>query len=509
MNHHDIEIMKRWQKSPLEFIKDVWGLIPQPVKNDRRTQIEVLIQQGRLKEITKDYFEPFIKNTHITWQQWLIILAVERAIQRKGSNKISVVAGHGIGKSSALSFLILWFLLCFPDAQVPCTAPSSDLLHDVLWKELKIWLDRMPTDLSSLYEWTTGYLRIKQRPETWFARARTARKESPEALQGIHGEHVFICIEEASGVEEEIYRAGEGSLTGDNTLVLMISNGTRNMGYFYNSHHSFEHLYQTLQFNGEESPIVNQKFIDGIVEQYGRDSDEYVVRVKGGFPASEQMDETGWIPLITDRQILRVSDGLPFIGRRWLGIDPSGEGDDTTRWVLRDRFQARVVATENTSSDKSIAIKTYQLIKQFEIDPQDVVVGNFGVGADVRAELLLLDYKYDIRTVNEGDKASDTKVYANIRAEMAFRARTWLIRGGAVAGDELRRDITGYAYKHTIKDKKQLMDKPNLRKRIGRSPDRGDAFFMTFAYDESMDTHSNEVTNYPIQNRVEDIYSAL
>ena len=34
------------------------------------------------------------------------------------------------------------------------------------------------------------------------------------------------------------------------------------------------------------------------------------------------------------------------------------------------------------------------------------------------------------------------------------------------------------------------MDKPNLKKRIGRSPDRGDAFLMTFVYDDSMEAHS-------------------
>jgi len=487
----------------------MWGLTPQPVKPMFQPLVDKLVEEGQWHEFKKDFFDNFEKGKHVTWQQWLILLSVERAIAGKGQKKISVVSGHGIGKTATESWLILWYLFCHLNAQVPCTAPSSDLLHDVLWKELKVWIDRMPVAASAVYDWTTGYLRVKESPETWFARARTARKESPEALQGVHGENVFIPIEEASGIDEEIFRAGEGSLTGENTLVLMISNGTRNNGYFYNSHHDFKHLYQVLSFSGEDSPLVNDRFVTGIIDQYGKESDEYKVRVQGRFPASEQMDTQGWIPLITDKQVNQVSEGLPFIGRTWLGIDPSGEGDDTTRWVARDRFQARVVATEATSNDKGIARKTYELIKQMNISPQDVTVGNFGVGADVRAELLLLDHQCNIQTVNEGDQASDSEVYANVKAEMAFRARSWLIRGGALVGDELKRDVIGYAYKNTNKGKKQMMDKPNLKRRLGRSPDRGDAFFMTFAHDVSMDVFSNETPSYVQTPRQSDPYSAI
>lgn len=96
--------------------------------------------------------------------------------------RISIRAGHGIGKSTAFAWLIIWFLFSFYNAQVPCTAPTSDQMHDVLWKEVKKWLDIMPDDFSRLFDWSNGYIRIVESPETWFARAKTARKESPEAL---------------------------------------------------------------------------------------------------------------------------------------------------------------------------------------------------------------------------------------------------------------------------------------------------------------------------------------
>lgn len=490
MEEKDIQLINSFRKSPLKFIRAIWNLNPPRIKDNYKDIVELLVKHQKWSDIKPEYFEPFVKGEEITWQQWLFFLAVEKAINGEAPRKISIVSGHGTGKSVDLTWLIVWFLMCHPDAQVGATAPTSEQIHDVLWKEIAVWLDRMPSEIKNLFDWSAGYLRIKERPNTWFARARTARKEAPEAIAGLHGEYVMLDIDEASGVPDEIFRSAEGSLTGKNTLVVLTGNGTRNQGYFYDTHHNDKENWQILSFNSEDSPIVEDNFVQRMLSKYGRESDEYKVRVLGQFPSSEQMDVSGWIPLLTDNQVTQVSE-TPFMGRKWLGIDPSGEGDDTTRWVMRDRFMAKVIQTEITSNDKTIAKKTYEIIKRHELNPNDVTTGNFGVGADVRAELLLLDHKMDIRTINEGDKATDD-VYLNIRAEMCFRGRTWMIRGGAVVGDDLKRDMLAFKYKNNIKGVKQILDKPNLKQLLGRSPDRADAFFMTFAYDESLDMHSNE-----------------
>ena len=94
-------------------------------------------------------------------------------------------------------------------------------------------MDKMPAELAGLFEWQSGYIRVRERAETWFARARTARKEAPEAIAGLHGEWVMIVGDESSGIPDEIFRSAEGSMTGPNILVLLIGNGTRNEGYFY------------------------------------------------------------------------------------------------------------------------------------------------------------------------------------------------------------------------------------------------------------------------------------
>ena len=81
-------------------------------------------------------------------------------------------------------------------------------------------------------------------------------------------------------VPDEIFNASKGALTNPTVLFIMISNPTRLEGYFYDSHHRLKHMRKTLQFNSEESPIVDERFVAGIIEEHGIDSDEYRIRVK-------------------------------------------------------------------------------------------------------------------------------------------------------------------------------------------------------------------------------------
>ncbi len=486
----------------------MWKLTPQAVKKEHKEIVDIYIKNGQLHKVEKEHFETFNKGLEITWQQWLILKAVENALIY-GKNRISIVSGHGIGKSSCLSILIIWYLFCHYDAQIGATAPTSEQLHDVLWKEVMLWLGKMPKEIGGMFDWQGGYIRVKERPETWFARARTARKEAPEAIAGLHGDYVMIIADEAAGVPDEIYRSAEGSMTGPNVITILIGNGTRNAGYFYETHTDDREKmdWERLSFNAEDSPIVTERQVQKWENKYGRNSDEFKIRVLGQFPASEQMDERGWIPLLVKGQIGTLIDGIPFVGRKIMGVDPAGEGDDMTVWVMRDNYQTRVVATETTSNSKSIAMKTLELVKEFEMRADDVIIDNFGVGANVSAELLLLDHKMHVTAMNWGDDADDGDVYLNKRAECCFRARDWFVRGGSLIGDELKRDLLAYMYTNTLSGKRKIIDKPKLKKKLMRSPDRADALLMTFYAD--LDLKKINASDMVRQTTKKDLFGAV
>ena len=305
----DGELIKRWRKSPLNYIEDVWKLIPQPLK-------EGVPKDLPLKDYSVKDFEPFIDGKHITWQQWVILKAVEKAVKGDAPAWITVVSGHGIGKSTVEAWLIFWFLTCWVHSKVGCTAPSAEQMFDVLWAEASLWLNRMPPKIKGLYEWQSSYIRVAEDPESWFARARTARKEKPEALAGLHADNVMLLCDEASGIEEIIFKTAHGALTNKRTLVLLISNGTRNIGYFYDSHHSGREDWQCLSFSSLDSPIVDKKFIDLIRDKYGEGSDEWRIRVVGQFPDEMAIDTSGYVQLIQENDIRFIHEA-DFVKSGW------------------------------------------------------------------------------------------------------------------------------------------------------------------------------------------------
>lgn len=456
-NPIDVEIYKKWQKSPRAFVCDMWKL-----------------------EVERDNTK-FIKGKHITWQQDDILQAVEDALQNKKPRRIAVKSGHGIGKSTTLAWLILWFLFCYLDAQIPCTAPTENQMYDVLWKELAKWLKMMPEQIQGLYEWSNTYIRIKERPETWFARAKTARKEAPEALAGVHGDYVMFVIDEASGVPEEIFNTAEGALTNKDILVIMISNPTRLIGYFYEAFHKDGKNWQQLSFNSQESPVVDTEFVTRIQEKHGENSDEYKIRVMGSFPSEEGIDEKGFVNLFTNEEIKFTQD-KNFVQTR-MGIDPSGEGQDETAWAVRDDFKGGIVGTERTSNSKSIAEKTLTLMEKYASKAKDVTIDNFGVGANVAQEIALTPFHYQVNGLNVGEKSRD-ELYLNVRAEAYYKIKEWIRKGGSLVDNEdnrkLKDELLTVKFKRNLQGKIQIMSKLEMQKLGIPSPNKADAFMLTF-----------------------------
>lgn len=494
----EVKIYGMMQKSPILFVRMMWRLNPQPVRPEFKAQIDAIMLltgeewEKAKKNIEASWFEPFIKGVHFTWQQWLILFSIEKALKGEASRKISIASGHGIGKSSSMSWVILWYLYCYGEAQCPCTAPTADQMYDVLWKELKLWIEKMPEGVKDQYEWQTNYIRMKESPETWFARAKTASKENSEALAGVHANHVLTIADEASGVPEQIFNTAEGAWTSGDILVILISNPTRTTGYFYDTHHKLRNNWQTLRFSSIDSPIVDPEYEGQIAERHGRDSTEYGIRVLGVFPNEDAMDDSGYIPLFTESEIHEQPDLGPemvFKGTSIMGIDPSGEGDDKTSWFIRDNFKMRKIHEERTSSAKSIAEKTITFIEKYSLDPRNVVVDAFGVGKDVGMEIALATKgKMRITTVNTGDQCeneNDQELYLNQRAESFYKMKKWFQAGGElVANKNTKEELLTIRFKRNLKGKIQIMPKIDMKKKYGyKSPNDADAASLTFLKD--------------------------
>ncbi len=331
----------------------------------------------------------------------------------------------------------------------------------------------MPSFIANKYEHSADYIRIKESPENWFARARTARKESPEALAGLHADHIMILVDEASGVPDVIFDASESAMTNSNILFLMISNPTRPNGYFYESHHKLRKLFQILQFSSEESPEVDKWFVSSVIAKHGRESDEFRYRVQGSFPLIDTIDDKGYMPLYNFE--LLPAKNNKFLKNKIMGIDVGGQGSDVSSIVIRDHTKAWVVATQKKSTPKSLANLIHTILMTHPCDY--IIYDNFWEGANLGVELA----KMGITAigVNVGDPAEVEGDYLNTRAYIYWESREWCKWGGEVS-KQIRDEAEAIKYKMSLRGKIQIMSKDEMRKRGIKSPNHMDAFSLTF-----------------------------
>src|SRR6478609_468698 len=161
-------------------------------------------------------------------------------------DRVSIRSGHGVGKTTFESWLILWFLLTRKNCKVPVAANSQDQLRDTIWPEIGKWHRQFPEALKAMIDVQAERIVVVQDPEGAFAVRRTASKDNPEALQGFHAEHLLFLIDEASGIPDIVFEVGMGALSTPGAKVVMAGNPTRTSGFFYDTHHSLRDRWHTM-----------------------------------------------------------------------------------------------------------------------------------------------------------------------------------------------------------------------------------------------------------------------
>lgn len=239
--------------------------------------------------------------------------------------RTAIKSGQGVGKTGGEAIIALWFLWCFPNSKVICTAPTKHQLNDVLWSEIAKWQKKSPL-LSQTLKWTKTYIYVTGCEERWFAVARTATK--PENMQGFHEDNMLFIVDEASGVADPIMEAIQGTLSGANNKLLACGNPTKSTGFFYDCFTVSRNLYACQTVNSEDSPRTNKENIKALIQKYGRDSNVVRVRVLGEFPKAES---DVFIPIsLVEGGIMTELPEEKRISNISLGVDVARFGDDET-----------------------------------------------------------------------------------------------------------------------------------------------------------------------------------
>ncbi|MDH4053296.1 MAG: hypothetical protein OEU93_17145, partial [Rubrivivax sp.] len=371
--------------------------------------------------------------------------------------------------------------------KVPATAPTSHQLSDVLWSEIAKWhrkmAERFPT-LAAEFEWSSGAFRMRSAPNESFAVARTSRPENPEALQGFHEDNILFLIDEASGVSDNVFEVAEGALSTDGAYVVMAANPTRQSGYFFDSHHKMRGAWAALHWSGLDSPRVSRTYIENMRKKYGEHSPVYKVRVLGEFVGAAD----GIISL-EHCEAARIRDvdvnaSAPVI---W-GVDVARFGDDSSALAKRKGNHQLAPVREWFGKD---TMQTAGIVKaEWDATPQHerpvaINVDVIGIGAGVVDRLKEQGLPAIGVNVAESEAVNDRedRQFNRLRDELWWRSREWFeARDCKFADDdETIAELTTPTYTILSNGLIQVESKVAMKKRGVKSPNRADAWNLTFA----------------------------
>lgn len=417
-------------------------------------------------------------------------------------DRVSVRSGHKVSKSTSAAVVVWWFTSdpdARPAARAIVTAPTGRQVSEIVWREVIALRDRAAK---------RGYVLPVpgQRPGTgvrWGDGREiigfTIDEQQPEAIAGFSGAHLQFVLDEASGIDDRVFEALDGNAAAGARFFL-ISNPTRTSGAFFESQQP-RGDYHPLHISSEQSPnitgearipgLATREWRDRMVEKYGADSLWVAVRVRGEFPSGSD-DEVFGAGLVS-AAMQRVAP-LEETERLVCGLDVAGYGGDEN--ILAPRRGQRSLPLVTIPAGESVdiaaaAIRAARKLRRHGDERVQINVDANGVGAGVYSVLVADAFEHDGETfrprdeidavaVMTAERAGDAAQYTNLRSDLHFIGRDYLRAGGSLPDDEeLSIELRAPRYALDRTNRIQVELKAKIRARLGRSPDRADAWLLS------------------------------
>lgn len=410
---------------------------------------------------------------------------LQNPVTRHQPLRIAVASGHGIGKSACISIIVDWAMSTCEDCKVVITATTDTQLRTKTmpeigkWRRLSITADWFTTNATSIISNDPDHVR------EWRADAVPWSEHNTEAFAGLHNKkkRIILIFDEASGIARKVWEVANGALTDEDTEIIWIAfgNPTLNTGSFAECFTRFRHRWNTRQIDSRTVEGTNKAEIEGWAQDWGEDSDFFRVRVRGEFPRASdlQLIPSDWVHEARKREATAtLHDGLV------MGIDIARGGADNNVIRFRRGMDARsmkrikIPGSETRDTTKFVT-RVVTLINEHR--PNAVFVDSTGVGGPVADNIRRLCPGTLVIDINFGAASPDPK-FVNFRTYMWWQMREALRAGLAIEDEpDLPHELCAPEYTTNAKEQVALEKKDDIKKRLGFSPDDGDALALTFA----------------------------
>jgi phage terminase large subunit len=408
--------------------------------------------------------------------------------------RISLQAAAGVGKSAGMAWCAWHFLAaCCLDPYSPpkglVTGVTDANLKDNFWAELATWQHRSPY-LTQAFEHTDSRVFARESPQTWFLGRRNWPKqgsadEQGNTLSGLHARSVACFIDESGSIPATVLRAAEQALA-DKPLwgkLVQAGNPISLDGMLHFAAVTARGQWYIIRVTND--PDDPKRARRGDIEWartqirlYGRENPWVMSYILGQFPPSSINSLLG-IEDVTAAQarVLRPEDYSHMQKR--IGADVARFGDDRTALFPRQGRRVFKPIVMRGADTAQVSARLYAAKTAWGSELELVDAGAMGAGVIDQLRVAGVH----VYPVHFGGKAIQYQRYANKRAEMWWDMAVAIKRDVQLPVD-VDGDLVGELCAPTYTFSKGVLlleEKDQIKKRIGRSPDLGDALATTFA----------------------------
>ena len=451
--------------------------------------------------------------------------------------RVLVKAGHNVGKSFLMAWLVVWWYFTRPISTALTTSGGNfQSVCDIVWGEVRLLMAR-----AKLPDTFIGPVAPQMRtsPDHW---AKGMNAATGEGFQGRHRAHAFFGFDEAEGLQAVYWKTTDTMFQPDGTnAVLAILNPTTTTSQSYQEEQavdiegnpkwrvftlsSLEHPNVKAGLEGRPLPVPNAVSLDQVwgwiadsfeeipADEVDEDLDiefppgsgrwwrpdpEGEARVLGRRPTAGTYgvwSERAWKRAAERLTPLEIPIVIPEIGH-----DSARFGDDRSETHVRqgpcslhheDHGGWDTVQQANRLMELAdLYARKFNAMRPSQAEPIDgkaipIKVDDTGVGGGVTD--ILRANGYNVVPINAGSAPHDKSRYPRLRDELWFTVRDMVkkdrldfTRLDKKRLNKLKPQFLAPTWKPTPNRQRVVEPKEETKKRLKRSPDGPDAVNLAY-----------------------------